>query len=79
MSKDSSKEWMFHSTVEILHTMEWDRSDVAEDLAESLKESFTDFGQTIKRLFSASGHLPASIDYTVIVSNIYEATDDQLG
>jgi hypothetical protein len=47
MSEDSSKEWMFHNTVEILHTKDWDRSDVAEDrrmLAESLKEAFTDFG-----------------------------------
>ena len=67
-------------TVEILHTMDWDRSDVAEDrrmLAESLKEAFTDFGPTIQRIFS--DHAPASIDYAVIVSKIYEATDDQRG
>jgi hypothetical protein len=60
--------------------MDWDRSDVAEDrrmLAESLKEAFTDFGPTIQRIFS--DHAPASIDYAVIVSNIYEATDDQRG
>jgi hypothetical protein len=31
MSEDSSKEWMFYGTIEILHTMDWDRSDVAED------------------------------------------------
>jgi hypothetical protein len=75
MSEDSSKEWMFHGTVEILHTMDWDRSDVAEDrrmLAESLKEAFTDFGQTIQRILS--DHAPASIDYAVIVRNNYEAT-----
>jgi hypothetical protein len=80
MSEDSSKEWMFHGTMEILHTMDWDRSDVAEDrrmLAESLKEAFTDFGPTIQRIFS--DHAPTSIDYAVIVSNIYEATDDQRG
>jgi hypothetical protein len=50
MSRDSSKEWMFHCTVEILHTFDWDHSDVAEDchmLVESLKEAFTGFGQTI--------------------------------
>jgi hypothetical protein len=80
MSEDSSKEWMFHGTVEILHTMDWDRSDVAEDrsmLTESHKEAFTDFGPTIQKIFS--DHAPASIDYAVIVSNIYEATDDQHG
>jgi hypothetical protein len=80
MSDDSSKEWMFHSTVEILHTMDWDCSDVAEDrrmLAESLKEAFTDFGPTIQSIFS--DHAPASIDYAVIVSIVYEATDDQRG
>jgi hypothetical protein len=67
---------MFHGTVEILHTTDWDRSDVAEDRrmpAESLKESSTDY----KRIFS--DHAPASIEYAVIVSNIYEATDDQRG
>jgi hypothetical protein len=71
---------MFHGTVEILHTMDWDRSDVAEDrrtLAESLKEASTDFGQTIQRIFS--DHAPAPIDYAVTVSNIFEATDDQRG
>jgi hypothetical protein len=60
--------------------MDWNRSDVAEDrrmLVESLKEAFTDFEQTILRTFS--DHTPASIDYAVIVSNIYEATDDQHG
>jgi hypothetical protein len=80
MSKDSSKEWIFHGIVEILHTMDWDRSDVAEDrrmLAESLKEAFTDFGPTIQSIFS--DHAPASVDYAVIVSNIYEANDDQRG
>jgi hypothetical protein len=80
MSEDSSKESMFHGTVEILHAMDWDCSDVAEDscmLVESLKEAFTDFGQTIQRIFS--DHAPACIDYAVIVSNIYEATDDQAG
>jgi hypothetical protein len=84
MSEDSSKEWMFHGTVEILHAMDWDsrqvHSDVAENrrlLEESLKEAFTDFGPTIQRIFS--DHAPASIDYAVIVSNIYEATDDQRG
>jgi hypothetical protein len=46
-------------------------------LAESLKEAFTDFGQNSQRIFS--DHVPASIDYAVIVSNIYEATDDQRG
>jgi hypothetical protein len=48
-------------------------------LAESLKEAFTDFkfGPTIQRLFS--DHAPASIDYAVIVSNIYEAANDQRG
>jgi hypothetical protein len=63
-----------------LHTLDWDRSDIAEDrrmLAESLKEASTDFGQNSQRIFS--DHAPASIDYAVIVSNIYEATDDQRG
>ena len=34
MSEDSSKEWMFYGTIEILHTMDWDRGSdvrVAED------------------------------------------------
>ncbi len=42
-------------------------SDVAEDrrmLAESLEEAFTDFGQTIQRIFS--DHAPASTDYALI-------------
>jgi hypothetical protein len=80
MSEDSSKEWMFHCTMEILHTMDWDRCDVAEDrrmLAESLKEAFTDFGPTFQKIFF--DHAPAPIDYAVIVSNIYEGTDDQRG
>jgi hypothetical protein len=54
--------------------MDWDHSDVAEDrriLVESLKKAFTDFGQTIQRIFS--DYVPASI------GNIYEATDDQHG
>jgi hypothetical protein len=37
--------------------MDWDSSDVAENrhmLEESLTESFTDFEQTVKRIFS--GH-----------------------
>ena len=61
-----------HCTVEILHTMDWDSSDVAEDLcmlAESLKEAFTDFGQTVQRIFS--DHASASIDYAAILSNIH--------
>jgi hypothetical protein len=69
LSGDSSKEWMIQCTVKIPHTMDWDSSDVAEDLcmlAESLKEAFTDFGQTVQRIFS--DHAPASIDYAVILS-----------
>ena len=64
---------MYHCTVEILHSMDWDSSDVAGDchvLIESLAESFTDFGQTVKRIFS--DHVPAYIDYAVNVSNIYQ-------
>ncbi len=87
MSKGHSQEWLFHGTVEILHTIDWDCSDVAEDrrmlpvlavrVAERLTESSTDFGQTIKKTFS--DHATASIDYAVIVSSIYEGTDDQRG
>jgi hypothetical protein len=29
MSGDSSKDWMFHCTVEMLHTMDWDHSVAA--------------------------------------------------
>jgi hypothetical protein len=74
MSEVSSKEWIFHGTIEILHTMDWDSIGTAKDcpmLAESLKEAFTDLGQTIQRIFS--DHAPASIHYAVIVSNIYKA------
>jgi hypothetical protein len=69
---------MFHGTVAIRYTMDWDRSDVFEDrriLTERLTESFTDFGENIKQSFS--DHALASIDYAVIVSNIYKVTDDQ--
>jgi hypothetical protein len=41
---------MFHGTVDILHAMDWDRSNVSNDrrmLAESLKGKF----QTLGRLF----------------------------
>jgi hypothetical protein len=75
--QDSSKEWMFHGTVAIHNTVDWDRSDVAEDrrmLAERITESFADCGQSIKR--SLSDHALASIDCTVIISNIYVVTDD---
>jgi hypothetical protein len=71
---------MFHGTVEMLYTIDWNRSDVAEDrciLSERLTGSFTDFRQTIK--WSFSDHVPASIHYAVIVSNIYEVTDNQCG
>jgi hypothetical protein len=68
LSEDSSKECLFHGTVEILLTMDWDSSDVADDrrmLAESLKEAFTDFGQTLQRtrtrIFSESDHAPPSM------------------
>ena len=68
---------MFHGTVAIHNTVDWDRSDVAEDrsmLVESLKEAFTDFkfGPTIQRLFS--DHAPVSIDYAVIVTANLSAT-----
>jgi hypothetical protein len=70
----------FHCTVAIHNTVDWDRrlrSDVAEDrrmLAEGITESFVDCGQSIKR--SLSDHAPASIDCAVIISNIYDVTDD---
>jgi hypothetical protein len=62
--------------------MDLDSSDVAEStqttvLAERLTEPFTDFGQTIKRSLSDSVPQAASIDYAVMVSNLYEVTDDQ--
>jgi hypothetical protein len=44
-------------------------------LAERLTEPFTDFGQTIKRSLSDSVPQAASIDYAVMVSNLYEVTD----
>jgi hypothetical protein len=75
--QDSSKDWIFHGTVAIHNTVDWDHSDVAEDrcmLAERLTESFADCGQSIKR--SLSDHAPASIDCAVIISNIYDVTDD---
>ena len=50
---------------------------LAKSLNLPVKEAFTDFGQTIQWIFSDLA--PASIDYAVIVSNIYEATDDQRG
>jgi hypothetical protein len=53
-------------------------SDLAEDhskVVETLTESFTGFGKNIKQL--NSDHAPALIDYTVIVSSIYEVTDGQ--
>jgi hypothetical protein len=50
---------------------------LAKSLNLPVKEAITDFGQTIQRIFSDLA--PASIDYAVIVSYIYEATDDQRG
>jgi hypothetical protein len=72
---------MFHGTVAIQYTMDWDRSDIAENcrmLEERLTESFTNFGDiinltTIKQ--SLYDHAPASIHYAVVVSIIYEVID----
>jgi hypothetical protein len=66
---------MFHGTVAIHNTVDWDCSDVAEDrrmLAERLTESLAHCGQSIKR--SLSDHEPASMDCAVISSN--DVTDD---